>query len=82
MIVNPEHIQSLIESSLADCSARVSTPDNTHYEATVISAEFAGKRSLQRHQLIYGALGTLIGNEIHALSIQAFTPEEWADQDG
>jgi len=80
--VNPEHIQTLITAHLPDCTATVTSPDNTHYEATVISSSFAGKRALQRHQLVYGALGSLIGDEIHALSIRAFTPQEWAERDG
>jgi len=70
----------LIEAGLADCSAQVHSDDHTHYEATVVSTEFSGKRSLQRHQLVYAALGTRIGNEIHALSIRAYTPEEWAER--
>ena len=41
-------------------------------------ADFAGKRGLARHQLIYRALGERVGREIHALSIEALTPEEWA----
>ena len=73
-------IQDLIENHLPDCQATVASEDLTHYEATVISPAFAGKRALQRHQLIYAALGERMGREIHALSIQAFTPEEWADR--
>ena len=56
--------------------------DNTHYEAIVVAREFEGKRSLARHQLIYKTLGELMGNEIHALSIRAYTPEEWQQQAG
>jgi stress-induced morphogen len=41
-----------------------------------VAREFAGKRSLARHQLIYRTLGELMGREIHALSIEALTPEE------
>jgi acid stress-induced BolA-like protein IbaG/YrbA len=43
-----------------------------------VAREFEGLRSIARHQLIYRSLGSLVGNEIHALSIQAYTPEEWA----
>ncbi|HYB33593.1 MAG TPA: BolA family protein [Steroidobacteraceae bacterium] len=50
--------------------------DNTHFAARVIAREFAGKRTLARHQLVYGTLGELMGREIHALSIEALTPEE------
>ncbi|HJP37973.1 MAG TPA: BolA family protein [Gammaproteobacteria bacterium] len=66
----------MLEENLAGCTARVSSADNTHYEATVISDSFAGKRPLQRHQMVYAALGNKIGGDIHALSIKALTPEE------
>ena len=52
--------------------------DNTHFEAVVVAAEFDGVRPLGRHQLVYKTLGSRVGNEIHALSIRAFTPAEWA----
>lgn len=80
--MNPEQIQQLIESGLPDCSATVTSDDNTHFEATVICMAFNGKRSLQRHQMIYAALGDSMGTEIHALSIQALTPEESASRSG
>ena len=50
-----------------------------HYEAIVVSDLFAGKRSVQRHQMVYAALGSRVGNEIHALAVKTFTPEEWAE---
>lgn len=80
--MDPEDIKALIESQLPDCSADVASDDNTHYEAVVVSSAFTGKRPLARHQLVYGTLGERMGREIHALSIQAFTPEEWAARQG
>ena len=80
--MTPVEIEAMLESQLPDCSARVSSDDNTHFEATVICPEFAGKRALQRHQMVYGALGDKIGGDIHALSIQAFTPAEWEQRGG
>ncbi len=74
--MNPVEIQALIESHLPGCSATVRSDDNVHYEAVIISPAFAGKRPLQRHQMVYGALAGRIGAEIHALSIKALTPEE------
>ena len=50
---------------------------STEAEAVVIARQFEGKRSLQRHQMVYAGLGARMGREIHALSIQAYTPEEW-----
>ena len=43
-----------------------------------MSSEFAGILPLKRHQLVYKTLGDKMGGEIHALSIQALTPEEQA----
>ena len=57
-------------------SVIVRSDDNTHFEAFVVSSDFEGKRPIQRHQMIYAALGSRMGNEIHALSIQALTPDE------
>jgi acid stress-induced BolA-like protein IbaG/YrbA len=76
--MTPSEIEQLISTGLPDCSVRVNSDDNTHFEAVVISAEFAGKRPLQRHQMVYRTLGELMGGEIHALSIQALTPDEQA----
>ncbi len=74
--MNPEQIRTLLEMNLVGCKAQVDSDDNTHFEATVISEAFAGKRPLQRHQMVYSALGDKIGGDIHALSIKALTPEE------
>ena len=80
--MTPVEIQQLIETHLPECSAEVASEDLTHYEATVISSAFAGKRALQRHQLVYAALGERMGREIHALSIAAYTPDEWRAREG
>jgi acid stress-induced BolA-like protein IbaG/YrbA len=79
--MNPEQVAALIHSGLAGSEARVTSPDNVHFEAVVVSASFAGKRPLQRHQLVYATLGAAMGNEIHALALQVFTPEEYAARD-
>lgn len=47
-----------------------------HFNVTIVSAAFTGKSLLQRHRLIYDALGETMHREIHALSIQALTPDE------
>lgn len=76
--MNPQDIARLIEAGLEGATVSVCSDDNTHFEALVVSAEFAGKRPLARHQLVYRTLGKLVGNEIHALSIRALTPDEHA----
>ena len=75
--MDPAEIKKRIETGLPQALARVSSPDNTHFEAVVVSDAFAGKSRIERHQLVYSSLGSLVGNEIHALSIRAYTTEEW-----
>ena len=75
--MDPKEIEKLIELGIAGANVRVSSADNTHYAVVVVSAEFAGQRAIARHQMIYRTLGPRMGNEIHALSIRAYTPEEW-----
>ena len=75
--MEPSEIERLIVTGLPGAEVRVMSPDNTHFEAVVISEDFAGKRPIARHQRVYKCLGTLMGNEIHALSIRAHTPDEW-----
>jgi acid stress-induced BolA-like protein IbaG/YrbA len=75
--MDPKQIEELIERNLPTAKVEVRTDGMGHYEAVVVSAEFEGKRSLARHQLVYGALGSRVGREIHALALKTFTPEEW-----
>lgn len=74
--MDPKSITELIQAGLAGSRALVSSADNVHFEAVVISDAFAGKRPLQRHQMVYATLGQRMGNEIHALALQVFTSEE------
>ncbi len=77
--MDPAEIKALIENGLKSAQGDVRRAGNSRYHAEVISGEFAGKRAIARHQLVYKCLGALMGNEIHAMSIRAHTPEEWQD---
>lgn len=76
--MEPAAIKAIIDDGLPGADVKVWSDDNTHYAALVIAESFAGKRPIARHQMVYECLGELIGNEIHAMSIRAYTPEEWA----
>lgn len=75
--MNPQEITRLIEDGLPGAEVSVASDDNTHFEAVIVAENFAGQRPIARHQMIYECLGSLMGNEIHALSIRAHTPDEW-----
>ncbi len=81
-IMETSEIQKLIEAGFDAAEVKVESDDNTHFGTLVVAAEFDGKRQIARHQLVYKTLGALVGNEIHALSITALTPDEWREQGG
>jgi acid stress-induced BolA-like protein IbaG/YrbA len=78
-MVNPDSIRESIEQGLACTHVEVSG-DGQHFEAVVVSEAFAGKSRVQQHQLVYGALGGRMREEIHALSMQTLTPAQWAEK--
>ena len=80
--MDPSDITQLIEAGFDGATVKVMSDDNTHFEALVVAAEFEGMRPIPRHQLVYKCLGSLVGNEIHALSIKALTPDEWQQAGG
>lgn len=47
-----------------------------HYTLRIVSAQFAGKGTIARHRMVYSALGEMMKRDIHALNIQAKTPDE------
>ena len=75
--ITPERVADMIRTGLPGATVRVESDDNTHFASQVVAAQFAGLRPIARHQLVYKTLGALVGREIHALSIEALTPEEF-----
>jgi acid stress-induced BolA-like protein IbaG/YrbA len=76
--ITPELVGELIRAGLSGADVRVESDDNVHFAARIVARQFVGLRAIARHQLVYKALGELMGREIHALSIEALTPEESA----
>ena len=75
-MVDPESVKAGIASGLA-CEHLEVIGDGQHFQAVIVSPAFAGKSRVQRHQLVYAALGERMREEIHALSMRTLTPEEW-----
>ena len=74
-MVTPESVKSGIEAGLA-CERVEVIGDGQHFQATIVARAFEGKSRVQRHQLVYRALGERMREEIHALSMRTLTPEE------
>ena len=78
-MVSSEQIRQYIEQGLP-CEHVEVAGDGQHFEAVIVSAEFRGRSKVQQHQLVYGALGDRMREEIHALSMQTLTPEQWRER--
>ena len=76
--MTPQRIADMIRAGLPGATVQVESDDNTHFASRIVASQFAGLRPIARHQLVYQTLGALVGREIHALSIEALTPEELA----
>jgi len=76
--MNPREVADLIRAGLPNADIHIESDDDRHFAARVVAPEFAGLKRIARHQLIYRALGAPMGREIHALTIDAASPEEWA----
>ena len=76
MPIAATEIERLIKQGIPDAKVEITdlADDNNHYAAVVISTEFAGKSKLQQHQLVYKALGEIMGGALHALQLQTFAP--------
>jgi BolA protein len=82
-----EKIRQLLNAQLAPVSLEIrddsaqhaghaGAREGGHFSVVVVSEQFAGRTRIQRHQLVYDAVSTLMRTDIHALSIQARTPQE------
>jgi acid stress-induced BolA-like protein IbaG/YrbA len=75
-VVTTQSVKSGIESGLI-CEHVEVIGDGQHFQALIVSRAFGGKSRVQRHQLVYAALGERMREEIHALSMKTLTPQEW-----
>jgi acid stress-induced BolA-like protein IbaG/YrbA len=75
-MVTVESVKQGIAAGLA-CEHLEVAGDGEHFQALIVSREFEGRNRVQRHQLVYAALGDRMREEIHALSMRTVTPEEW-----
>ena len=69
-------IEQMIRAGLPGAEVTVNGDDGVHFEAIVISDDFDGQGTLQRHRMVYATLGSAMGHEIHALGLKTLTPEE------
>ena len=80
-MVTPEAVHSYIAAGLP-CTHLEVEGDGQHFRAVIVSEKFAGLSRVRQHQLVYQVLGNRMRAEIHALSLQTYTPDAWAEAAG
>ena len=78
-MVEAGSIEASIRAGL-ECTHVAVQGDGAHFEAVIVSTQFAGLTRVRQHQLVYAALGDRMRSEIHALSMKTLTPEEWSSR--
>ncbi|NJM44796.1 MAG: BolA family transcriptional regulator [Alkalinema sp. RU_4_3] len=77
-MISPDKVEAMIQTALPDAQVTVLSNDGEHFEVTVVSSQFEGKRRVQQHQLVYGAVKEAMATEaIHALALNTLTPNEF-----
>lgn len=79
-MISPQQVEEMIKAGLPDAQVQVQdlTGGGDHYQVTVVSSQFADKRLVQQHQLVYSALQQALSSEaIHALALKTYTPAAW-----
>jgi acid stress-induced BolA-like protein IbaG/YrbA len=78
-MVTPELVKRYIEEGMPCLHVEVHG-DGQHFDAVIVSEAFRGRNRVQQHQRVYQALGDRMKAEIHALSMQTLTPEQWQER--
>jgi acid stress-induced BolA-like protein IbaG/YrbA len=78
-MISPDQVEAMIQTALPEAQIQVVSSDGEHFEVTVVAPQFEGKRRVQQHQIVYGAVQSAMATEaIHALSLNTLTPAESA----
>ena len=82
--ITPSQVKAKIEAGIPASIVQITdlTGGGDHYQAVVVSSQFAGKSLIQQHQLVYGTVREAMDSgAIHALALKTYTPETWQAAD-
>lgn len=79
-----EELQGMLERAFPGDKVRLSSPmgDNNHFQCVIVSGRFDGKTMVERHQMVYSALGDAMREAVHALALKTYTPAQWEKLSG
>ena len=74
-------LEEMIKSAIADADVEALDLQGSgdHFEVTVVTDQFEGRSLVERHRMVYQALGDSMDGAIHALTIKALTPSQYRD---
>jgi acid stress-induced BolA-like protein IbaG/YrbA len=80
--MDAKEVQDLISRGIpgAHVEVRDTTGGGDHFEALVVSDAFEGKGPVERHQVVYQALGEAMRVRVHALSLRTLTPAQYENR--
>lgn len=78
-MIDPKEVRAQLLLAFPDADVELVdlTGTQDHYQARIVSDAFEGKSLIEQHQLVYGALGSLMHGPIHALALTTYTPSAW-----
>jgi len=87
--MDTDELEATIEAGIPDAEATVSLPrahhdrnhQDAHFAAVVVSPAFEGETLVEQHQMVYDAVGDEMTDSVHALEIETYTPEEYAERE-
>lgn len=79
-----EELRGMLVQAFPDDEVNLTSPmgDNNHFQCVIVSSRFADKTPVERHQMVYAALGEAMREAVHALSLKTYTPEQWRKLSG
>ena len=82
LVMDPKEIETMIARGIPDAQVEVRdyTGGGDHFEALVVSSSFEGKGLIERHQLVYKALGDAMRVQVHALTLKTLTPAQYENR--
>ena len=78
--LSPDHVEINDDSAHHAGHQGNRAHGGAHLTVTVVAPAFAGKSLVERHRMVYAAVGDLMQQQIHALSMNTHSPEEWANR--
>ena len=79
-----EDLRSMLESQFSGDDVRLESPmgDDNHFQCRIVSPRFEGKTMVERHQMVYQAMGDSMAEAVHAFALKTYTPDQWAKLTG